>query len=205
MKLVPVSLDDFELYESCFCDPEHMSDLGGVQPREKVRVAALLACLRIFNCRALLYATQIPAILAKQVSYVDSDKGWVLKVVPEAQDLPGDGSLTLQDVSRGVGTVGLWEGEWKGTAVTEICWGIAPKFKGRKFGKMAVSLMLDMARADGRWGVIHVFTTVTNVASNALCVSCGFKYEGQETVDYDGRELFTNHYTLDTAQQGRAL
>jgi RimJ/RimL family protein N-acetyltransferase len=173
-----------------------------------VRRFVLQPCLHAYAYSTVAHPYtphRFPAILAKQVSYMESDKGWVLKVVPEAQDLPGDGSLTLQDVSRGVGTVGLWEGEWKGTAVTEICWGIAPKFKGRKFGKMAVSLLLDMARADGRWGVIHVFTTVTNVASNALCVSCGFKYEGQETVDYDGRDLFTNHYTLDTAQQALAL
>jgi hypothetical protein len=36
MKLVPVSKDDLALYESMFCDPVHMADLGGVQPREKV-------------------------------------------------------------------------------------------------------------------------------------------------------------------------
>lgn len=130
---------------------------------------------------------------------MESDKGWVLKVVPEAEDLPADGSLKLEDVAKGVGTVGVWEGEWKETPVTEICWGIAPSYKGYKFGKKAVSLLLERAKADGRWGVIHVFTTVTNVASNALCKSCGFKYEGQETVDYDGRDLFTNHYTYDTA------
>ena len=39
MKLVPVSTDDLTLFESMFCDPKHMADLGGVQPREKVRIS----------------------------------------------------------------------------------------------------------------------------------------------------------------------
>lgn len=123
----------------------------------------------------------------------------MLKILPELEDFPANCPLTIEDVSAGVGTVGLWTGEWKDTPVTEICWGVAPTFKGYKFGKKAVNLLLEKAVSDGRWGVIHVFTTVTNVASNALCVSCGFHFEGQETVDYDGRDLFTNHYTFDTS------
>lgn len=37
MKLVPVSNDDLALFESMFCDPVHMADLGGPQPVEQVK------------------------------------------------------------------------------------------------------------------------------------------------------------------------
>lgn len=55
MKLVPVSLEDLELYESCFCDPDHMADLGGVQPREKVPLVFVsLATVSSDGCRFYL-------------------------------------------------------------------------------------------------------------------------------------------------------
>lgn len=38
MKLVPINDQDLLLFESMFCDPIHMLDLGGVQPKEKVRL-----------------------------------------------------------------------------------------------------------------------------------------------------------------------
>lgn len=130
---------------------------------------------------------------------MESDRGWVYKIVPEAEDIAGS-SLSEDDVSAGVGTVGIWAGSWKDQPATEICWGVAPRFQGNKFGKKAVNLILQMAVKDGRWGTVHVFTSTTNTASNALCVSCGFVFQGEEVVDYDGRDLYTNHYTYETAQ-----
>lgn len=129
-----------------------------------------------------------------------SGKGWLYKVVPEHEDLEGI-SLTLEEVSKGVGTVSIWQGDWKDQPVTEMGWGIAPPFQGNKFAKKAVTLLLDMAVADGRWGTIHVFTSTTNTASVALCKSCGFEYQGEETVDYDGRDLVTYHYTYESVKE----
>lgn len=144
-----------------------------------------------------LTSIQVPSILEKQLSFVTSDKGWIYKVVPEEEDLPEDGSLSLQDVSQGVGTVNIWSGSWNDQPVTEMGWGIATAFQGRRFGTKAVSLVLSMAVADGRWGPIHVFTSSTNKASIAMCNTCGFVFKGEEIVDYDGRELHTNHYVFE--------
>ena len=129
---------------------------------------------------------------------MSSDKGWVYKIVPEVEDINTESTLTLDDVISGVGTVGVWTGDWKDEPVTEICWGVAPKFQGNKFAKKAVNMILEKAKNDGRWGTIHVFTTTSNIPSNALCVSCGFQFKGEEKVDYDGRDLYTNHYTYET-------
>jgi len=45
MKLEPICDDesDRDLFERMFCDPIHMKDLGGAQPREKVRLMHLIA------------------------------------------------------------------------------------------------------------------------------------------------------------------
>ena len=130
---------------------------------------------------------------------MESGRGWVYKVVPELEDLPAGTTLTEADISSGVGTVGIWGGEWKDQPVTEMCWGVAPKFQGNKFGKKSVGKCLELAVKDGRWGTIHVFTSTSNAPSNALCLSCGFKFQGEESVEYDGRQLHTNHYTYDTS------
>lgn len=122
----------------------------------------------------------------------------MFKVVPEQEDLPADGSLTLEQVSKGVGTVNMWEGSWEDKPATEMGWGIAPAFQGHKFGTKAVKLLLEMAVESGRWGTVHVFTSTTNIPSNKLCKACGFVSQGEEKVDYDGRDLFTTHYTYDT-------
>lgn len=132
------------------------------------------------------------------MNYMQSGKGWVYKIVPEPDDLPDGTSLQAKDIQGGVGTCGLWFGSWKDEPVTEICWGVAPKFQGNKFAKKAINMLLSMAVNDGRWGTIHVFTATTNTASNALCVSCGFQYLEEETVDYDGHDMHSHHYIYET-------
>jgi len=49
MKLEPIRDDesDRDLFERMFCDPIHMKDLGGPQPREKVRLYIGSRCISI--------------------------------------------------------------------------------------------------------------------------------------------------------------
>jgi hypothetical protein len=79
---------------------------------------------------------KIPNILNKQISCIDSGTGWVFKVVPSKKDFINKQSVEdhLQvsnednEYLKGVGTVCLWEGNWKDDKVTEIGWGILPRF-----------------------------------------------------------------------------
>jgi hypothetical protein len=127
MKLIPVTLEDLTLYEAMFGDAEYMKDLGGVQPMEK-----------------------IPGILERQARCMSSDKGWVLKIIVEAQDWNVDkngpfptsnehhswnlstGNKVTEsneevDVVHGiaVGTVCIWTGydEKRDVEISEIGWG----------------------------------------------------------------------------------
>ena len=149
---------------------------------------------------------QIPAILAKQVSFVESGKGWVLKIVPDIEDLQENSNnashqppLSVEECENGVGTVCLWESYWDGPnggeSITEVGWGVAPRFKGRGLGKKAVLLLLSKARKEcDRWGDIHAFTATSNTASNAICKSCGFEFISEHDMDYDGRKFPGYHY-----------
>jgi hypothetical protein len=78
IELLPITEEDLPLYELMFTDPIHMEQLGGVLPAEKV-----------------------PAILAKQMSFAQSGKGWVYKIY-------------VKDIGKSVGTVMMWRGSYKG-------------------------------------------------------------------------------------------
>lgn len=179
MKLVPIELNDLELFERMFCDPVHMADLGGPQEKEKV-----------------------PSILAKQVSYVEKDKGWVYKIIPEDEDWvksPPPNPETTEnyfDWRRGVGTLCLWEGFVNDAPATEIGWGVIPLYQHNGFATKALSLFLEKAKIDGRWGVIHAMTSINNYPSNLLCKKAGFNFIESCEMDYDERKIPANHYTI---------
>eukprot|EP01039_Chlorochromonas_danica_P002058 gene2058-2246_t len=185
MKLVPVSFDDLPLYKAMFCDPVHMEELGGVQPEEKV-----------------------PSILERQVSVMETGKGWVYKIVPDKNDWrdPSCELCTTVDKNsiswvNGVGTVCLWRGSHKDEDITEIGWGVIPKYQSQGFASLALGMLLDMAKDDGRWGSIHAFTGRTNTPSNHLALKVGFKFVEACEIDYDDRMLNVNHYIIDPSEQ----
>jgi RimJ/RimL family protein N-acetyltransferase len=116
-----------------------------------------------------------------------ADVYWVSMIVPD-----GSGPETV------AGNVALWshaDGDDKG--LSEIGWMVLPEYQGRGLAKRAVRALLERARDDGRWGVIHAFPGVTNVASNALCRSIGFTLVGERDVTFAGRVLHTNHWRID--------
>jgi RimJ/RimL family protein N-acetyltransferase len=97
-----------------------------------------------------------------------------------------------------VGTVSLWSHEDGDEAgLSEIGWMVLPEYQGRGRAKRAVRALLERARDDGRWGVVHAFPGVTNAASNALCRSVGFTLVGERDITFAGRLLRTNHWWID--------
>jgi RimJ/RimL family protein N-acetyltransferase len=108
---------------------------------------------------------------------------WAFKVVPES-----GGTV--------VGTVSLWDSEHAGQPISEAGWMILPEHQGRGYASEALRLMLEMAKADGRWGDIHAFPGATNAPSNALCRKLGFELIEQVEIDYADRFLTCNHWVL---------
>jgi RimJ/RimL family protein N-acetyltransferase len=129
----------------------------------------------------------IEAKVDTDVRKTRGDDYWVSMIVPD-------------DVGPEVvaGSVALWSHEdaedgW----LSEIGWMVLPEFQGQGYAKRAVRAMLERARNDGRWGVVHAFPGVTNAASNALCRSVGFTFVGERSVMFAGRSLHSNHWQID--------
>jgi RimJ/RimL family protein N-acetyltransferase len=82
------------------------------------------------------------------------------------------------------GSVGYWEKEWQGQAVWETGWIILPDFQGMGIAKRATRLTLEAARQDGRHRYVHAFPSVENGASNGICGSIGFVFQGEVEFEY---------------------
>jgi RimJ/RimL family protein N-acetyltransferase len=81
---------------------------------------------------------------------------------------------------------------------------VGPAFQGRGLASEAVGAVLERARAEERWGVIHAFPSVTNGPSNAICRKTGFSKVEEVDFEYAGRILRCNHWRLDVRSGGHA-
>lgn len=167
-----------DAYVAMRCDPRMMAELGGPLPRDGIE-----------------------AKVAADVATVRSGEGWILMILPDPADPDAvAGSVVLwshpedHEAAPAGGPAAAQDPE---VMVTEIGWMVLPEFQGRGLAKRAVSQLLDRAAADGRWGTVHAFPGVTNVASNAVCRSLGFTLVGTSTVDYRGRPYTAHHWQVE--------
>lgn len=124
----------------------------------------------------------------RDVADVQAGNAWIKMIVPDAErpDLVA-------------GNVVLWtQDSHPGTLFSEIGWMVLPEFQGQGLGKRAVAALLDLARADGRWGLVHAFPGVTNAPSNGICRSLGFQFHGPEEIVFSGRLFQSNHWSIPT-------
>jgi RimJ/RimL family protein N-acetyltransferase len=108
---------------------------------------------------------------------------WWLKIVPESG-------------GPAVGTIGIWESSWEGSAIHETGWMVLPAHQGRGIASGALGLLLERARAEASFERIHAFPGVTNGPSNALCRKHGFVHTGRSEVEFSGRPLRVHHWEL---------
>lgn len=158
MKLQTITPADLPLWSEMQCDPVVMAELGGAHTPD-----------------------EMPARFANTLSYVESGRGWVFKIV-------------LNGMSEGVGSVSLWESEHDGEPISEMGWMVLPRFQGRGLASEAVRATLQMAVEQDRWIPVHAFPGLSNPASNAICRKNGFALLGEVDIDYAGRMLRCNHW-----------
>ncbi len=113
----------------------------------------------------------IEAKVETDVRKTRADEYWVSMIVPDA---------AAPEVVAG--SVALWSHEDEGEVLSEIGWMVLPEFQGEGYARRAVRAVLERARDDGRWAVVHAFPGVANAASNALCRSVGFTLVGERQV-----------------------
>lgn len=105
--------------------------------------------------------------------------------------------IVVDEAPAGAGTVCVWEHDSHGERINEIGWMVVTEMQGRGLAREAVRAILDRARAERRWPVIHAFPAVTNPPSNAICRGAGFSWVEETDGKYAGRSLRCNHWAID--------
>lgn len=125
----------------------------------------------------------------RDVEGVASGADWIKMIVPE-------GTAPGAEVVAGIVTLYAHD-DVDGERISEIGWMVLPEFQGRGLGKRAAHTLLELARDDGRWGLVHAFPSTTNSASNGVCRALGFQYMGERDIPFTGRVFRTSHWTVD--------
>ena len=128
---------------------------------------------------------RMPQKLRQNLELIEAGTAWVLKIIPD------------DDSGQAAGSVCIWENSERGETFNEMGWMILPAYQGRGLGSKAVRAVLDKARAEGRWKVIHAYPATTNAASNAICRKMGFSLVEECDLKWEGRILHCNHWRID--------
>ncbi|CAL9343566.1 GNAT family N-acetyltransferase [Streptomyces sp. DH-12] len=128
----------------------------------------------------------IPDKVRRDARDAAADVSWIKMIVPDP---------AAPDVVAG--TVTLWSHDTDDGPVPEIGWMILPEFQGRGLGKRAARTLLERARDENRWGVVHAFPAADNPASNGICRSLGFRFVAEREVTFADRVLRSNHWAID--------
>lgn len=130
----------------------------------------------------------MPDKVRRDVAEVEADTSWIQMIVPDP--------ARPDDVA---GNVALWSHEQDGETISEIGWMVLTEHQGRGVGKRAVRMMLERARDEHRWGLVHATPAVSNGPSNGLCRSVGFRLLGERDIEFAGHPFRVNDWVIDPA------
>jgi RimJ/RimL family protein N-acetyltransferase len=97
-----------------------------------------------------------------------------------------------------VGSIGYWEKTWRNGLVYEMGWHVLSSHQGRGIATKAGRILLQHARQEYRYQLMHAFPSVDNAASNAICRKLGFSLI--EACDFEyppGNPMRCNDWQLD--------
>ncbi|MEU5539108.1 GNAT family N-acetyltransferase [Streptomyces sp. NPDC020362] len=129
---------------------------------------------------------EMEAKVRRDAEQAAADLAWFKMIVPDP--------ATPEVVA---GTVTLWSHNTDDGPISEIGWMVLPQFQGQGLGKRAVRALLEQARDEDRWGVVHAFPATGNAASNGICSSLGFRFVSETDVTFAGQIFRTNHWSVD--------
>jgi RimJ/RimL family protein N-acetyltransferase len=133
---------------------------------------------------------EVPELHARRVEGIEAGNTWYFTIHLESDGPP-------------VGTICLWDDDHHDQrGGSEAGWMVLPGYQGRGIARAAVRQLIELARADGRWGDIHAYPNVMNVASNALARATGFTLVGTVDVEFRGHRLRCNDWVLRTTEPG---
>lgn len=100
--------------------------------------------------------------------------------------------------SEPLGSIGYWEKIWRDEPIYETGWFILPAYQGRGIATKAGKAMIEHARLGHRHQFVHAFPSVSNGASNAICVKLGFSLVEECKFEYPpGSFMTVNDWRFD--------
>jgi RimJ/RimL family protein N-acetyltransferase len=117
--------------------------------------------------------------------------------------LPEDGTDHIFKIvwgpnGEGVGNVGYWRKTWRDQAIYEIGWLVLAAYQGHGIATKAAAAVIEQARREPKYQLMHAFPSVKNPASNAICRKLGFTLIEECQVEYPlGRSMTVNDWSLD--------
>ncbi len=110
--------------------------------------------------------------------------------------------IVLLPEGLSVGNIGYWERAWEEEIVYEMGWGVLPQYQGRGIARAAAKAAVEHARLEKKHRFIHVFPSVDNPASNAICQKLSFTLSGACDFEYPpGSIMRCNDWFLDLASE----
>ncbi|WP_053690219.1 GNAT family N-acetyltransferase [Streptomyces sp. WM6372] len=128
---------------------------------------------------------QMAAKVRRDAEQAAADLAWFKMIVPD----PAAPEVVA-------GTVNLWSHDCDQGPVSEIGWMVLPEFQGQGLGKRAVRALLELARDEDRWGIVHAYPATSNAASNGICRSVGFRFVSEAEVTFAGSVFKSNHWSV---------
>jgi RimJ/RimL family protein N-acetyltransferase len=132
--------------------------------------------------------TQIRARHKRYCKHTVSNKGsmYVVMVGPDKQN---------------AGSVGYWEKDWLGRLVWETGWSTLPEFQGQGIATKAMTILIQIIKAENSHPYLHAFPSIENGPSNAICRKLGFTLLSQNKFEYPpGHFIQSNDWQLDLSQ-----
>jgi RimJ/RimL family protein N-acetyltransferase len=125
---------------------------------------------------------RIDEVFAKYIGSMAEDRAWMFKIVG------ADGEA--------LGQIGLWNWVWDDRPITEIGSMIRSEYQVKGVVQKALELLLDWARAQGRFEEITAFSNPGNAASNWVAEKYGFRFQGVVERKLKDRIENMNHWVM---------
>ena len=87
--------------------------------------------------------------------------------------------IVADDPDEELGTIGMWQIDWKGPQTYEMGWFVLPEYQGKGVATEAARLIISQARSNPDVRYIHAYPAVSNAASNAIARKIGMENLGQ--------------------------
>jgi RimJ/RimL family protein N-acetyltransferase len=88
-----------------------------------------------------------------------------------------------------VGSIGWWDSEWQDRPVHETGWFVLPAAQRTGVAKAAVALVVEDVREHAAYDRLYAFPDRDNAASNALCKTAGFTWDGEAEEEFRAATL----------------